>query len=185
MEDTIAEGFRGHRQLTYAHWITFLIHRAVTVRPLEMLAEYSGATAKFPAYNLTQMLCHSAVRTPSQPRQRGRGIEYDRLRGSDISRGSLFITFGFLCVIHYSTFMFTFMHWTIYAWSWYLCDSDINVIFMWYVTCVLCTWIIYMSCHLVMLIFFASVLYSDSNELYFVYSAYFISCEYIVLAWVI
>ena len=34
MEDTIVEGFRGHRQLPYAHWITFLIHRAVTVRHL-------------------------------------------------------------------------------------------------------------------------------------------------------
>ena len=33
-----------------------------------MLAEYSGATTEFPAYNMTQMLCHSAVRTPSQPR---------------------------------------------------------------------------------------------------------------------
>ena len=52
MEDTIAEGFRGHRQLPYAHWVTFLIHRAVTVRSLEMLAEYSGATTEFPAYNL-------------------------------------------------------------------------------------------------------------------------------------
>jgi len=68
MEDTIVEGFRGHRQLPYAHWITFLIHRAVTVRPPEMLAEYSGATIEFPAYNMTQMLCHSAVWTPSQPR---------------------------------------------------------------------------------------------------------------------
>ena len=53
MEDTLTEGFRGHRQLPYAHWITFLIHRAVIVRPLEMLAEYSGATTEFPAYNLT------------------------------------------------------------------------------------------------------------------------------------
>ena len=44
--------------------------------------------------------------------QRGRGIEYVR------SRGSLwFITFGFLCVIHYYAFMFTFMHWTTYVWS--------------------------------------------------------------------
>ena len=67
MEDTIAKGFRGHRQLPYAHWITFLIHRAVTVRPLEMLAEYSGATIEFLAYNMTQMIRHSAVRTPSQP----------------------------------------------------------------------------------------------------------------------
>jgi hypothetical protein len=53
MEDTLAEGFRGHRQLPYAHWITFLIYRVVTVRPPEMLAEYSGATIEFPAYNLT------------------------------------------------------------------------------------------------------------------------------------
>ena len=70
MEDTIVEGFRGHRQLPYAHWITFLIHRAVTVRPLEMLAEYSGATTEFPAYNMTQMIRYSAVRTPSQPSHR-------------------------------------------------------------------------------------------------------------------
>ena len=67
MDDTIAEGFRGHRQLPYAHWTTFLIHRAVTVRPPEMLAEYSGATTEFPAYNMTQMLRHSRARTPSQP----------------------------------------------------------------------------------------------------------------------
>ena len=67
MEDTIAEGFRGHRQLSYAHWITFLIHRAVTVRPPEMLTKYSGATIEFPTYNMTQMIRHSAVRTLSQP----------------------------------------------------------------------------------------------------------------------
>ena len=32
-----------------------------------MLAEYSGATIEFPAYNMTQMIRHNAVRTPSQP----------------------------------------------------------------------------------------------------------------------
>ena len=69
MEDTIVEGFRCHRQLPYAHWITFLIHRAVTVRPLEMLVEYSGATTEFSAYNMTQMIRHSTVRTRSQPRR--------------------------------------------------------------------------------------------------------------------
>ena len=53
MEDTLAERFRGHRQLPYAHWITFLIHWAVTVRPPEMLLEYSSATIEFPAYNMT------------------------------------------------------------------------------------------------------------------------------------
>ena len=70
MEDTIAEGFRGHRQLPYAHWITFLIHRAVIVRPPEMLAEYSGATTEIPAYNMTQMIRHSTPTAPSQPRRR-------------------------------------------------------------------------------------------------------------------
>jgi hypothetical protein len=28
MEDTLAEGFKGHRQLPYAHWICFLIRCA-------------------------------------------------------------------------------------------------------------------------------------------------------------
>ena len=37
------------------------------MKPLEMLAKYSGATTEFPAYNMTQMLRYSAVRTPSQP----------------------------------------------------------------------------------------------------------------------
>ena len=69
MKDTITEGFRGHRQLSYAHWITFLIHRAVTVRPPEMLAKYSGATTEFPAYNLTQMIRHSTPSAPSQSRR--------------------------------------------------------------------------------------------------------------------
>ena len=35
-----------------------------------MLAEYSGATIEFPIHNMTQMLYHSAVRTPSQSRRR-------------------------------------------------------------------------------------------------------------------
>ena len=34
-----------------------------------MLAEYSGATTEFPTYNMTQIIHHSAVRTPSQPRR--------------------------------------------------------------------------------------------------------------------
>ena len=52
MEDTIADGFKGHRQLPYAHWITFLILKAMQVRTLEMVAEYRGATIEFPAYNM-------------------------------------------------------------------------------------------------------------------------------------
>ena len=35
-----------------------------------MLTEHSSATIEFPAYNMTQMIYHSAVRTPSQPRHR-------------------------------------------------------------------------------------------------------------------
>ena len=31
-----------------------------------MLAEYSSATTEFSTYNMTQMLRHSVVRTPSQ-----------------------------------------------------------------------------------------------------------------------
>jgi len=52
MEDTIAKGFKGRRQLPYAHWITFLMLKAVSVRTLEMVTEYRGATIEFPAYNM-------------------------------------------------------------------------------------------------------------------------------------
>ena len=35
-----------------------------------MLAEYSGATTEFPAYNMTQMLRHSRPQAPSQLHRR-------------------------------------------------------------------------------------------------------------------
>ena len=76
MEDTIVEGFIGRRQLSYAHWITFLIRMAVTMRPPVMLAEYSGATTEFPAYNMTQMIQHSTPTAPSQPRHRPDVLEF-------------------------------------------------------------------------------------------------------------
>ena len=47
---------------------------------------------------------------------------------------------------------------------WYLCD-------MWHVCSLL--WSLYMSCHLVMLICFAFMFYSDANELYYLYSCLF------------
>ena len=34
------------------------------------MAEYTRATIEFPLYNMTQMLYHCSVRTPSQPRRR-------------------------------------------------------------------------------------------------------------------
>ena len=45
------------------------------------------------------------------------------------------------------------------------------VILMWHVCSLL--WFIYMSCHLAMLICLASVFYSNSNELYLLYSCLF------------
>ena len=48
MEDTLAEGFRGHRQLPYAHWITFLLQKAVSHKSTETLAEWTFATSEFP-----------------------------------------------------------------------------------------------------------------------------------------
>ena len=65
MEDTIAEGFKGRRQLPYAHWITFIILKAVTVRSPEMVAEYIGATTEFPAYNMAQRIRHSTPQAPN------------------------------------------------------------------------------------------------------------------------
>ena len=64
MGDTLVESLRGHRQLSYAHWITFLIRKAVTQKSPETLVEYTGATTKFPSYNMTQMLRHGRERTP-------------------------------------------------------------------------------------------------------------------------
>ena len=72
---------------------------------------------------------------------------------------SRFNSFGLLCVI-LCAFTFTFMHCIIYMWWWDLCDMCATYIDIY----------IYMSCHLVMLICFASAFYSDSNELYFMYS---------------
>ena len=69
MEDTIAEGFKGRRQLPYAHWITFLMLKAVSVRTPEMVAEYRGATTEFLAYNMAQRIRHSTPQAPSQPRR--------------------------------------------------------------------------------------------------------------------
>ena len=52
MEDTIAEGFKGRRQLPYAHWVTFLMLNCVQVRTPKLVAEYKAATIVFPAYNM-------------------------------------------------------------------------------------------------------------------------------------
>ena len=64
MEYTLAEGFKGHRLLPYAHWITFLIWKAVSHMSPETVVEWSGATTEFSKYDMSQLLCHSRGRTP-------------------------------------------------------------------------------------------------------------------------
>jgi len=51
-----------------------------------MLAEYSGATIEFPAYNLTQMIHHSTPQTPSQPRRHPK-VPETAAQQDDIIRG--------------------------------------------------------------------------------------------------
>jgi hypothetical protein len=51
MEDTLAEGFKGHRQLPYAHWIYFLIRCACDL-PAEIQAEISDTMTTFPEYDI-------------------------------------------------------------------------------------------------------------------------------------
>jgi hypothetical protein len=54
MEDTLAEGFKGHRQLSYAHWICFIIRSACDL-PTEIRAEISDTTTAFPEYDIRQL----------------------------------------------------------------------------------------------------------------------------------
>ena len=70
MEDTLVEGFRGHHQLPYAYWITFLLLKVVPHKSLETMAEWIGATIEFSQYDMSQMLHHSRASTPRQPSHR-------------------------------------------------------------------------------------------------------------------
>jgi hypothetical protein len=54
MEDTLAEGFKGHMQLSYAHWICFIIRSACEL-PAEIRAEISDTTIAFPEYDIQQL----------------------------------------------------------------------------------------------------------------------------------
>jgi hypothetical protein len=54
MEDTLAEGFKGHRQLPYAHWIYFIIRSALEL-PSEISAEISDTTTVFLEYDIRQL----------------------------------------------------------------------------------------------------------------------------------
>jgi hypothetical protein len=54
MEDTLVEGFKGHRQLPYTHWICFIIRSACEL-PAEIRAEISDTTTVFPEYDIRQL----------------------------------------------------------------------------------------------------------------------------------
>jgi hypothetical protein len=54
MEDTLAEGFKGHRQLPYAHWICFIIRSACDL-PAQIRAEISDTTTVFLEYDIRQL----------------------------------------------------------------------------------------------------------------------------------
>jgi hypothetical protein len=54
MEDTLAEGFKGHRQLPYAHWICFII-RSTCELSTKIRVEISDTTIAFPEYDIRQL----------------------------------------------------------------------------------------------------------------------------------
>jgi hypothetical protein len=71
MEDTLAEGFKGHRQLPYAHWICFLIHSTCDL-PAEIQAEISDTTTAFPEYDIRQLWASVTREQAPSPGQRQR-----------------------------------------------------------------------------------------------------------------
>jgi len=76
IEDTIGEGFRGRRQLPYAHWITLLIlHARPEPLPAHVQRELRDADIVFPHYDPQQMVrAHHDLRAPPPPpAPRGQG----------------------------------------------------------------------------------------------------------------
>jgi hypothetical protein len=71
MEDTLAEGFKGHRQLPYAHWICFIIRTACEL-PAEIRAEISDTTTTFLEYDIRQLWASVTREQAPSPGQRQR-----------------------------------------------------------------------------------------------------------------
>jgi hypothetical protein len=71
MEDTLAEGFKGHRQLPYAHWICFIICSACDL-PTEIRAEISDTTTTFLEYDIQQLWASVTREQAPRPGQRQR-----------------------------------------------------------------------------------------------------------------
>jgi hypothetical protein len=71
MEDTLAEGFKSHRQLPYAHWIYFII-RSTYDLPVEIRAEISDTTTAFLEYDIRQLWASMTREQAPRPGQRQR-----------------------------------------------------------------------------------------------------------------
>jgi hypothetical protein len=71
MEDTLAEGFKGHRQLPYAHWICFIIRSACELPP-DIRAEISYTTTAFLEYDIRQLWASVTREQALVPGQRER-----------------------------------------------------------------------------------------------------------------
>jgi hypothetical protein len=71
MEYTLAEGFKGHRQLLYAHWIYFIIRSACDL-PVDIRAEISDTTTVFPEYDIRQLWALVTREQSPRPGQRQR-----------------------------------------------------------------------------------------------------------------
>ena len=56
IEYTLAEGFKGHHQLLFAHWICFLILQAYSHIPPEEVTKLTGTTTEFPEYDMSQLM---------------------------------------------------------------------------------------------------------------------------------
>jgi hypothetical protein len=71
IEDTLAEGFKGHRQLPYAHWICFII-RSTCELPAEIRAEIFDTTIAFLEYDIRQLWASVTREQAPGPGQRQR-----------------------------------------------------------------------------------------------------------------
>jgi hypothetical protein len=71
MDDTLAEGFKGHRQLPYAHWICFIIRSSLEL-PSEIRVEISDTTTAFPEYDIHQLWASVTREQAPAPGQRER-----------------------------------------------------------------------------------------------------------------
>jgi hypothetical protein len=71
IEDTMVEGFKGHRQLSYAHWICFIIRSAYEL-PTEIRAEISDTTIAFLEYHIRQLWASVTREQAPGPGQRQR-----------------------------------------------------------------------------------------------------------------